>query len=641
MLEYAIIRKNRPISPQEGEILTQNYIKRSLMEVDLPVYSHPFMGGKALLLYRDNGHNTQGSPVFIKKEAFTCLAGYVLSPKLENDPDTIANQVHHRLNSPEEARGAFGEYQIAHFDGRNVRVFCSKLMTHPVYYRQEGSEVTISNRASLTNIGREEPVKLDVMAQLQIIAHDHIFENRTAFEGVYCLDRGCHLVLPQEGPLQKIKEESLWGDPAFERADMMSLYRGFEKNLRAYIEKLSLLPRQTHMDTGMPFGISGGKDSRLLMAIFAETGILKLFDGSFTYGEEDNPEVIAAKPIAKYFGMAHEARPRSIPTNTYLNRLGHHVFQMEGEVNSRTLHGTYMNKRKVDFTGHQFATRENFTGEHLIKTEEDLKKYLGTGFPLDPIGFLRPRDLKTMGADLLGQFDRAKQWHITADNFLAYFNAAGQGTRWGGKLTAASSVSGPYMSLLCAEDMMTFTINMGPENRRKELFHLFTLGYLAPKLLTLPFAYQRWNPQAQEVFSQKFPMTEDVIKGEAKKSYNWWDMVYQDDEGKNLVRLIEGLRHPALENYVDYNHVYRYIGQIKASKGRELLSIFGLITANALFQAGDVTLLGRDRLTDTIEQIKKEMEQKTKPLPKVKTTLKDYITRPAFAKQKIKQMLGR
>lgn len=644
MLEYVIVRFNQEITAGKEEWLKGNYQRRSLLEKNLPIESLRFMNNRAIMFYRDNGNNAQGSPVYINQNTFTCLAGYVLSAKFDNNPDTITQQIHHKANSPEKIEGAFGEYQIAHYDGKSLNVFCSKLMTHLAYYREEKDWVAISNRASLTNIPLEKPVKLNVLSQLEMIAYDNIIGNSTAFEGVYCLDMGYYLTLNEGGPLQKTKVNSLWTDKDFgKEEDLFALYDSFKGDLYSYINKLSLLPKQMHIEGGMRYGISGGKDSRLLMTIFAETGILNYFDEAFTYGEPDDPEVLAAKPVAEYFGVPHQVRARSIPKNVYLERLPHHVFQMEGEVNSRTLHGTYMNTRRAEFTGHEFGIKESFTNAYLVKTEESLKEFVAKGIPLDPIQFIKKDAITQMREDIWAQYEESKYWQVTPENFPAYYIYKGRGARWGGKLTSASSVSGPYINLLYADDPIHFTFNIGGENRRRELFHFFTIGYLAPKLLKLPFAYQSWDGETQKIFAKKFDITDQVIRGSAGRAYSWWDQMYQEEDGKRIIQLLEAFRHPAFEDYIDYDHLYKYISQVKMAKGREMLSIFGLITGNALFQAGDITLEARDEQIARILQIEQDMAENKIKVPIPKITLKDYLSirKNNLLKQKVKTFLGR
>ncbi len=644
MIEYAIVQKNRPISQKEEEMYKIAYQERSLLALEIKVNTYRFMEDEAILFYKDNGNNPQGPPVYIEDGKFTLLAGYLLSPSFKNDPDTITQQCHYQLNTPLKAQGAFGEFQVVHFDGEKVEVFCSKLMTHPVYYREEKGTKLVANRATLTNIAFEKVPTLNVKTQLEIIAFDSIFENKTAFEEVSCLDRGYHIRLEKEKELRKIKEEQLWADSSFEIKDMAQMYKDFKDYLDQYINKLSLLTKQMHLDEGMQFSISGGKDSRTLMTIFAEAGILKKFDYAFTYGEEDNPEVLAAKPVAKYFGMEHRSKPRSVPQNVYLQRLPHHIFQMEGEVNSRTLHGTYMNQRKMDFTGHEAALKEYFADSHLVEDEQGLKDFIDYRLPLDPIGFVKKEEREAMRKEIWGLYEKAhNDWQVPPENFPAFFSATGLGCRWGGKLTSASSVSGPYLNLLCAEDIIHFTFNMGPKNRKKELFHFFTIGHLAPRLLKHPFAFQTWNEEVQKAFANQFTIANEAIKGDVKRAYNWWDMIYQEDKGKKLIQLIEGTRHKSLDPYIDYPKLYKYIHATRASQGRELLSIFGLITANALFQGGDVTRESTQKLIDFLDDTTRKIDRNLISVPRERLSLGELldVKNNNYLKEKVKRLLGR
>ncbi len=119
-----------------------------------------------------------------------------------------------------------------------------------------------------------------------------------------------------------------------------------------FVEHLSLFDRQVRLDESMAFKLSGGKDSRLMLTTFIRAEILDRQDSVLTYGDDEDPEVRAASPIARHYGLRHEIVAGDSSPAKLFDRLPLHIFQTEGEVNAHTLKGDYLDTRENAFSGH-------------------------------------------------------------------------------------------------------------------------------------------------------------------------------------------------------------------------------------------------------------------------------------------------
>jgi hypothetical protein len=578
MIEYVIISsKSKPLHELMAE-----YDQRSILEKTDKQHFIQMKDDVALLAR--SRFNYQGSPIYENGNSFTVLVGYIVSEKFQNDPQTITKQIHYLLKQSGDRSWidmALGEFQIVHFDGVKVEFLLSKTMTHPLYYSEDSAGIGISNRSALACLLVANP-SFDVMAQLEIIAFDSIISNRTAYEQVLCLDRGTQLTF--DGKIRLIPKQNLW------HLEAPTDFSGTKDLSDWFVRHLALLPKQMNIDRDMTFNLSGGKDSRVLLSLFKAAGLMDYHSEVITLGEQNDPEVLAAKNITQHYHLAHTIKPRQVPANSFLEKLPLHIFQMEGEINARVLHGNYKGLRKCVFTGHEAGLRESFVGTESINSLEDVNSFIDTSIPLDPIGFLHAEPKLLMRAGIKKIHEQSHRFGVLPKNFINWFSIVGRGCRWVGKLTSSSSPSGLYANLFCSSRIVEYAHNLGVENRKREMFHFAMLAHIDTEILTYPFANQDWNDDLKKQFGYiKFP---PPLRAGPNPVLQWWDRMFQN---KILFKqIIDKTRHPKLERFIDYNKMFSYIDKVQNPSARAMLSIFAVITSNVMFHG---LTLDRDGVT--------------------------------------------
>jgi len=616
MLEFTVFVSKRKLT--ETKELKSEFNKRSILTEIEDVTHFLFMNHQAVLLYKQK-YTYQGNLVHIDGDHFTALVGYILSPKFTNHPSSIVKELHVLLsNNSDRAwlNACMGEFIIVYYNGLTLEVTTSVGATHLVYYRQSDDEILISNRLSLTNLSLMHfKPKINIKSQLQIIAYDSIFNEQTTFEESFCLERGYTLKLTMKHIpiLEKVINSQFLGTTYIDKSEFA--LEEISEYTQWYLDHIRLFTKQVDIKGGMDFFLSGGKDSRLLLASFVETGFIHEFKQVVTFGSPGDADVQAAKLVANHYHLPHEIRPRSVAKNVFFERLPFHIYHMEGEINARILSGNYIGLRKAEFTGHEIGLREAFVHTGQIQNEDDLMDYIDHQLPIDPIGFMKQNTLDNLKQEIKEIYFKSIDFNINAQNFLNYFIIIGRGPRWAGKITSMNSAAGLYINLLINSKLLKLTHRIGVNNRNLHLTHLGMMKAIDKTLLTIPFAKQSWPDETLKLYKKKFKLPIHVISDdESNKDFNplanqWWDAIYYKDNGNYMKKILHELRHPSLAPFIDYNIVNYYIDSAKNVSGRAMLSIYGLLSSSLVLHAGDIMTSRMEIMKDIVHQVVKSAEQ--------------------------------
>ncbi len=601
MLEFALIFSNQLINKTRllDNHITESYKSRSILK-DINEVNQLFFHPQAVLLYKVK-YVYQGRTVYhdVKNSSFTGLVGYIVSEKLHHYNE-IVSELHSLLKNSQDRswlENCLGEFIIIHYDKDKIEVIPSNAGTHLIYYRQSEFEVLISNRLSLTNLSFTQFIpKIDIDSQLQIIAYDSIFNDKTTFKDSKCLERGYYLNINFEHNrprIEKIINKNFLGTEYI--LDSKKALDQIIENTNWLKGMLELFNEQVYFTKGLNFFLSGGKDSRVLLSLFVKSGFIENFKQVITYGSPGDADVEAAKLIASFYNKKHEILPRGIAKNIFFERLPYHVYHMEGEINSRILSGNYLGTRGAEFTGHEVGLREAFVDPLSIKTEKDLFFYIDNRLPIDPIGFISIEYTNQLKNDVKKIYDKSSPFKINPENFLNYFSIIGRGPRWVGKITSMNSAAGLYINLLINSPLNKTAHRIGVYNREMHLIHLGMLLALDKDILKIPFAKQSWPMETLKRFGSLYKLPTYQIEDDVKNSQfnpygnNWWEAIYDKDNGQFIKYVLHSLRHKELDKYLDYNILNYYIDNAKKVSGRAMLSIYAIISASLLLHAKDIT----------------------------------------------------
>lgn len=634
MQEFIVlIRKpGAPLFPTEAE-MKKRFIQRSLLDENDKWIIHSFESGYGLILIRHR-FDYQGYPFYSDQNGFTVLIGYLIAPELGHGHVDFAQRLHTmRCALPTDSpwiEQCYGEFLVIGSLKQGIRIWNSAMLTHQVYYREDEQIIAVSNRVALLSCWNEVNPSYDIYAQLQIIAFDSLFENRTAFDDIQALGRSQRLVIEfrPEIRLCLISITDPW-KPTRAEAPHLEESLEFSRELAYYlVDRLTWFSRQVRIDHSLEFNLSGGKDSRLLFLLFQQAGLWKYFKHVLTLGDPDDAEVLAARAITTHYGIPHKIQPRIVPATTFFEKLPRHIFQMEGEINCRVLHGNYKSLRPIHFTGHEAGLRESFVNSHLLHSQKDVFDYIKKRMPIDPIGFIDQTRVEELRAEIRNVIAQALDQGVRPSDGLNWFSIVGRGSRWVGKLTSMSSPSGMYVNPLCDTNLCRFAHQVGVSQRHMELIHFLLFMQLDPGILQFPFAHQEWDNNLHKHFGQRVAIAQGRILGPPQTIlYSWWDRLYEQDNREFLIRVIHFLRHPKLETDISYDRLFNYIRSTKNPSGRAMLSIFAVISSSLLLHARELTINGLSRM----QQICAEVElfanntQQVQHIHKQKIVYEGYV----------------
>ena len=206
-------------------------------------------------------------------------------------------------------------------------------------YRAETAEfVVYSSRAALAarvaSLPGKEPQR-DPFGVGWLVFCDNLVGERTGFVDTVVLPSGASVdIHPNWGSRVHLASSTPWvGDFAHGLSDD-DLVGLVHDDLAQSVESLSLLRTRDHYAD-----ITGGKDSRLILALLVEAGLADKFTFQ-TIGAPHSADAIVGKTIAAEFSLAHSAiDPVPMDPALFRRRLGTHVFQTSGMLNAWDLKG--------------------------------------------------------------------------------------------------------------------------------------------------------------------------------------------------------------------------------------------------------------------------------------------------------------
>ncbi|HET9659099.1 MAG TPA: hypothetical protein VFP05_02140 [Thermomicrobiales bacterium] len=294
--------------------------------------------------------------------------------------------------------------------------------------------------------------------------------------------RGAEVVAPPVSALYPREPE----DPAPTYEELLS---EVERDLRGTIRAVAELPVADRV-----LSLSGGKDSRTLLAVILSEGVQDRFRFE-TSGSPQRADAILAQTFATRFGLDWSLHdPSGRPPEAELDNLLMHVYLAEGmtsawSVSARptfspgvAVNGTSgegLRWGKVSSSGVGARTVEEVVGRVLAKD------------PFDPLGLLRP-EVRAYYVDFLtGWFHEQVDLGIPLISVPAlYFHEtrmharAGPDAVWNPRLRVD-----PYMTPVCIRATHRLPLDRRPDLR----FHLDLQRRCCPELSTFPLTGTAWT----------------------------------------------------------------------------------------------------------------------------------------------------
>lgn len=446
---------------------------------------------------------------FFKKEGrAVCFDGF---PDTGSDADvTTSESFENSLfrTVQNDARRLEGEFSVAYGEDRTLTVFLNPNGSHPLYYVDQPGFVAFSNRLPLLLLLPGVSHDLDPEAAQWLCYQGFTQCNVTAFKAVRKLSAGALATATPEGGL-RIRPTTY--------ADLVSVYRhdSFPDNLGRVFEthcgELAGYVKRMHAfygSRGMMLRLSGGKDSRIILALLLHAGLKDALDDIYTSGPLYAPDVISAQDIIARTGLKG-------PYRIIRDMDIYEELRLNMNVIAETLNVT-----AGQVSVHDFAPIAGFTQEILVTGHQGLRDAWFRNCPTDSIKqfgnsmfgmyfhdplHLQEESRAAFMERYLGVFERFHKDEQAPLDSVAELHAYRevQGT-WAAAINVATRTSAPMSSPLLHSRVCSLTLSMPKRYRKNEAYHFMALRAMAPQLLDIPFANQQWFPDLRETLQGAF-----------------------------------------------------------------------------------------------------------------------------------------
>jgi len=182
-------------------------------------------------------------------------------------------------------------------------IFNDRLGLLPVFWTESGDRLVIGPRAWLTWQASGEPLAISEEGVVDVIRATNVTEDHTLIEGVHWL-RGGHALFwrPTGGSMGRCKAYKYW-----DFHHLPPTARNKDVAIDEYIEALKrTLVRQTAGVSSLMLGISGGMDSRMILA---GCHAIHTIPACYTSGWPFSEDVRFGRRVARMAGGSHEFLP--------------------------------------------------------------------------------------------------------------------------------------------------------------------------------------------------------------------------------------------------------------------------------------------------------------------------------------------
>ena len=267
--------------------------------------------------------------------------------------------------------------------------------------------------------------------------------DRTGYTNVRTVPNGIYVdVSPDHGAQRRTWSPLPWMDEPDVQSDE-AIVDAVRASIAEDLHAIARLPATEHTT-----GLTGGKDSRLILAVALGEGIADEFMFR-TRGQPALPDVVIARQIAERFGLPHEwGFPKPAASQVpYVERLRSLVRDTSGmlniwdEVRRDPPDGTL---EVTGLCGEVMRTNYLRTGD--LKSHEELVRRFRDGWKFGGLGLLRPEVHASVERDALASMFDDASGRMSAVDLVDSWYIRNRLRRWAG---TAQEIGSPHASSRC------------------------------------------------------------------------------------------------------------------------------------------------------------------------------------------------
>lgn len=472
-----------------------------------------------------------------------------------------------------------GEYSVLNIDEKGVvYAFNDRLSVENIYYAKESGMVIISNRVRLiTQI--LESWKHDVESMIWLSLIGYIIGDETTIKEIKKIPQASSIIVTH-GEMQLIENPLFMYDNDVKRV--------IEDNLDGFIDQsiqhcMTNIQTSINLSPNSPFPLSGGKDSRAVLALLYKMGYTRKLN-AYTNGHDEHPDVIVARKIAKEFKINHiinkPTPPQELNEKDILLKLMGHVFQTDGMLGAWDARGYWSPGNNLVFAGHigEVYRGYNHRGTDLKSINGAAKLFHNMGL-FDPIGILHEDIRKIFEKKLEDRISYYLDNGANLDDIPELIYTVERIPNWVGCLRRNDGYSNSIINPLNTENFIKLAFSLGHKQREIERIHFEIINRSNTFLAELPFANDKWSDDLKPYTNgSKLSKTVIPVPKGMPTFGSWQHFINNSQTFRNsIIEILLSFPESEVWNYFNKGILLKFLEEKRMSYV-QLISIYGFIT---------------------------------------------------------------
>lgn len=405
---------------------------------------------------------------------------------------------------------------------RQFTVWNNVTRAEPVYWCETPDRIVVGTKALLVHLiayGIEKP-EYDIRSFTSFINNGFYCDENTPFKGVNVLERNSRLnVVGNEVSIHQVDDFN----NLMYTLDPSKNY--YDEITELFLDSFSYFKKH---DTDYILGLTGGKDSRLVVSAMDYLG---LNVGTITSGFPDNPDAIVASRIAKTLNIPHKinepSRGKPIISADLFYRTVNVIRNCEGMLYSyENISGSSgkFDASKVSLGG---QGGEIFRGGYAktanVKSRDELLNHLIKGF-IKYKAVIKRKEVDNYKR-FLEDFIDSHPRHLNYNDILNSFYLSYRSGRWSSIARSAYTMGSysysPFFETRLVKKAQLLKTQYGSN---EQLIYNILLR-IAPELTKLPFAEDRWSFEKEHPYSrydvENWASRKPIYSTSVRGGFNW------------------------------------------------------------------------------------------------------------------------
>ncbi|MCY9434010.1 asparagine synthase-related protein [Bacillus haynesii] len=452
----------------------------------------------------------------------------------------------------------------------------------PIYWCDTPERIVVGTKALIVHLIAYEINKpqYDISSFTSFINNGFYCDEATPFKGVNVLERNSRIEVKEHKIT--IKQIDDFDDQMYSVEPSKEYY---DEITELFLESFTFLKKQ---NTTYKIGLTGGKDSRLVVAAMNRLG---LDLEATTNGFEDTPDVVIAKQISDSLGIPHHKKLPSYKQNIMnvdlYTRAVNVIKNTEGMIFSyENINGLKdgFDTDKIILGGQGGELfRGGYAKNANITSKESLQNYLLSNF-------FKYENIITEEASLrykefLFNFIDKHQTHLNYHDILNSFYLSYRCGRWSATSRSAYAMGMKNYPPLFEARLVKKAQMLKTQYCRDEYLIYNILMRIAPELVNIPFAEDRWYFEKHHPYSKrdltKWISRKPIYATTKRSGFNWRTNVLSNHK-KQFQEIIFSNESSPLFDIVNKNELKKLFNKEGNFLGKYDILLWSLYTASVL-----------------------------------------------------------